>query len=146
MVIEEQLSDFSINLNELLPVERSFRGQVVLNRFEFIREPPSQHKLVSPVFVEASNFFYYDSFVIFENSDPLHQTIHLLALCVSVHLAFFVEDGLLPLGAKFCELVPAHEQSWAPWRRHVQGLLVLVGLVVLFVFIVVDLVQVFLAA
>jgi len=146
MVIEKQLSDFSIDLDQLLPVERSFRRQVLLNCFELVRESPSENKLVSPVFVEASYFFNYDSFVIFENGDSLHETVDLLALSVSVDLALFVEDGLLTLGAQFCELVPAHEQSWAPWRRHIEGFFILVGLVMLFVLIIVDFIQVLLAA
>jgi len=111
VMVEVELSRFTVDLDHLLPVGR-LNGLEVLNQFELVGESSANHQSVLTVLVVRADFLRDDSAVVLVQSHTLNKTVHLFALRVEVDFTFFVEDSLGAVLDTFSELLLINDKFW----------------------------------
>lgn len=96
---------------------------VVLDQLVFEGISDSKSELVHSILKVHSELLDDKAFVVLINCDLSDQPVDLSVLCVCVHSAFLVEDGLLSVRAEVEVLVPVNEELRAPRGWHVQNIL-----------------------
>ena len=99
MVIEVNLPHTPVDLDDFLPVVRSWGALIMFNKFELVGESPSKNEVILTVLIVASYFLNNQPFIVLKYSDTSDNTIYLSALSVEVYLAFLIEDCFLPIRA-----------------------------------------------
>lgn len=97
MVVEVDLSDTTINLNNLLPVVRGSGAVVVFNQLKLVRESSSENKVILPILIVTADFLDDQTLEVLINGDTADQTINLRAFRVEVNLALLVEYSFLSI-------------------------------------------------